>query len=152
MTTTNIPPTPQNATAVFNLTFSINEAFDSALASNSSPQFVAQATNIRSQVEPMYKEAFNNFILMQILQFRSGSIITESKLYMDSSCLYGTKVTAKQVKDVFLNGLPNFKFIVDPASIRVTQIDNSMPPVMASSASMICVSLLSLLLSFALHF
>ncbi|KAG7314266.1 hypothetical protein KOW79_022762 [Hemibagrus wyckioides] len=149
MSTTNIPPTPENASAVFNLTFSISETFDSALASTCSPQFGAKAANIRNQVEPLYKKAFKNFILMQILRFKNGSIIAESKLYMDPS---GSNVTATQVKDVFLNGIAIFNFNVDPASIRVTQIGNSMPPVIASSVSMICMSLLSLLLSLTLHF
>ncbi|KAK2865897.1 hypothetical protein Q7C36_001953 [Tachysurus vachellii] len=99
-------------------------------------------------VEPLYKKAFNNFILMQILNFRSGSTITESKLYMDSS---GPDVTVTQVKDVFLNGLKNFNFSVNPGSIMVKQIGNSVPPVIASSVSMIWMSLLTLLLSLALH-
>ncbi|KAG7314267.1 hypothetical protein KOW79_022763 [Hemibagrus wyckioides] len=149
--TTNIPPAPQNATQIFNLTFSINETFDSALASNSSPQFGAKAANIRSQVEPLYKKTFKNFILMQILRFKNGSIITESKLYMDPS---GSNVTATQVKDVLLNGISNgnLTFQIDRGSINVTEIGNSTPPVIASSVSMICMSLLSLLLSLALHF
>ncbi|KAG7314268.1 hypothetical protein KOW79_022764 [Hemibagrus wyckioides] len=151
-TTNTTPSTSTNSSTTNTSTPStINETFDSALASNSSPQFGAKAANIRSQVEPLYKKTFKNFILMQILRFKNGSIITESKLYMDPS---GSNVTATQVKDVLLNGISNgnLTFQIDRGSINVTEIGNSTPPVIASSVSMICMSLLSLLLSLALHF
>ncbi|KAG7314269.1 hypothetical protein KOW79_022765 [Hemibagrus wyckioides] len=122
-----------------------------ALADNTSPEFLAKATSIRNQVEPIYRKNFKNFIQMIIHSFANGSIITESKLYMDPS---GSNVTATQVKDVLLNGISNgnLTFQIDRGSINVTEIGNSTPPVIASSVSMICMSLLSLLLSLALHF
>ncbi|XP_047665724.1 cell wall protein DAN4-like [Tachysurus fulvidraco] len=148
ISTTIIPTTPQNATAIFNLTFSINETFDPALANTSSSQFAKKSTYIRNQVEPLYKKEFKNFILMQIIKFRNGSTITESNLYMDSSA---PNVTLTQVKDIFLSGLTNFNFSVIPDSITVNQIGNSVPPVIASSVSMMWMSLLTLLFSLALH-
>ncbi|XP_046698431.1 cell wall protein DAN4-like [Silurus meridionalis] len=138
---TTLPPTPPT----FNLTFSIIETFDAALANNSSPQFQAKSRNIHNQIEPLFKRFFTSFILMQIVIFRNGSIITESNLYMNPS---GPNVTLEQVKSVFLGGLSSFNFTVDPNSVSVT-LGNSMPPAIASSLSMI---LMTLLLSISLHF
>ncbi|KAF4071279.1 hypothetical protein AMELA_G00271400 [Ameiurus melas] len=144
------PSAPLTATAIFNMIFSIKETFDPALSNTSSPQFAAKSTNIRNQVEPLYKKAFKNFALMQIVKFRNGSTVTESNIYMNSS---GPNVTATEVKNILINGLSNLNFIVDPNSIKVTQtLGNSMSPVIASSLSMIWMSLLTLLLSVALHF
>ncbi|KAF4071278.1 hypothetical protein AMELA_G00271390, partial [Ameiurus melas] len=152
------PSAPLTATAIFNMIFSIKETFDPALSNTSSLQFAEKSTNIRNQVEPLYKKAFKNFILMKIVQFRNGSTVTENKIYMNSS---GPNVTATEVKNILFNGLPNLNFTVDPNSIKVTQIlgnptttptSNSMSPVIASSLSMIWMSLLTLLLSVALHF
>ncbi|MCI4394759.1 hypothetical protein PGIGA_G00172350 [Pangasianodon gigas] len=128
----------------------ISETFDAALANTSSPQFAAKASSIRTQVEPLYKKAFKNFIIMKIIKFWSGSIVTESTLFFSPN---GPNVNATQVKNTLLDGLKNLTFTVDPNSINVTQtLGNSMPPVIASSLSVIWMSLLSLLLSVALHF
>ncbi|XP_060773222.1 probable maltase-glucoamylase 2 isoform X2 [Neoarius graeffei] len=147
--TTNPTSTPQIVTAIFNLIFSINETFNAALANTSSPQFSTKSKQIRNGVEPLYKKAFQNFLLMQILNFKNGSILTNSTLSFGP----GGSVTEAQVKDTLRKGLANLNFSVDPNSISATQIlGNSMPPVIASSLSMIWLSLLSLLLSVALHY
>ncbi|MCI4394752.1 hypothetical protein PGIGA_G00172340 [Pangasianodon gigas] len=87
---------------------------------------------------------------MKIIKFRSGSIVTESNLFFSPN---GPNVNATQVKNTLLDGLKNLTFTVDPNSINVTQtLGNSMPPVIASSLSVIWMSLLSLLLSVALQF
>ncbi|KAF7687030.1 hypothetical protein HF521_015423 [Silurus meridionalis] len=110
---------------------------------------MANSTNIRNQVNPFFRRNFTNFIDMQILKFSNGSTITTSNLYMNSN---GPNATASQVKTVFLSGLNTFTFRVDPNSVNVTQtLANSMAPVIASSLSIICISLLSLLLSMASH-
>ncbi|KAF7687022.1 hypothetical protein HF521_015415 [Silurus meridionalis] len=140
----NIPST----TPSFNLTFSIKETFDAALANNNSPQFAAKSTNIRGQVEPLLRRSFTNFKRMDIVKFRNGSTITESNLYMNPS---DPNVTLEQVKSVFLGGLSSFNFTVDPNSVSVT-LGNSIPPAIASSLSMIWMSVLTLLLSISLHF
>ncbi|XP_053335626.1 uncharacterized protein LOC128508357 [Clarias gariepinus] len=145
---------PEIATAVFDLTFSIKETFDPALAISNSPKFLEKAKNIRSQVEPLYSKSFKNFMRMEIVQFRSGFVV-DSSVYFSSS---GPNVTASDVKKTLLNGLSSLDFPVISASISAIQVlgsgsaGNSMPPVIASSLSLIWMSLLSLLLSLALHF
>ncbi|MCI4394753.1 hypothetical protein PGIGA_G00172380 [Pangasianodon gigas] len=87
---------------------------------------------------------------MKIVKFKNGSTVTESTLSFSSN---GPTVNATQVKNTLLDGLKNLTFTVDPNSINVTQtLGNSMPPVIASSLSVIWMSLLSLLLSVALQF
>ncbi|XP_034158096.2 streptococcal hemagglutinin isoform X1 [Pangasianodon hypophthalmus] len=146
-TTTISPPV---VAASFSLIFSINETFVPALADTSSALFLEKSANISNEVVPLYKKDFDEFIRMEILILRNGSIVTESILFFGPNA---ANVTAAQVKNTLLNGLKNLTFTVDPNSIRVTQIfGNSMPPVIASSLSVIWMSLLSLLLSVALHF
>ncbi|KAK3523363.1 hypothetical protein QTP86_029842 [Hemibagrus guttatus] len=147
-TSTTITSTTVSPAAVFLLVFSINENFVPALADSNSQQFKDKANNITSEVGPLFKKKLSNFLLMQILSFKNGSIVTNSAMLFSSN-----NVSLAQVKDTFVSGLSNLTFSVNPNSIDITQtVGNSMPPVMASSVSMICVSLLSLLLSFALHF
>ncbi|MCI4395901.1 hypothetical protein PGIGA_G00261010 [Pangasianodon gigas] len=146
-TTTVNPPV---VAASFSLIFSINETFVPALADTSSALFLAKSANISNEVVPLYKKDFDEFIRMEILILRNGSIVTESILFFGPNA---TTVTVARVKNTLLNGLKNLTFTVDPNSIRVTQIfGNSMPPVIASSLSVIWMSLLSLLLSVALQF
>ncbi|KAF7687020.1 hypothetical protein HF521_015413 [Silurus meridionalis] len=126
----------------------MNEPFVEALSDPNSPEFKNKAARIINTVEPLFKRSFTNFKQMDIVKFRNGSIITESNLYMNS---IGPNVTLEQVKSVFLGGLSGFNFTVDPNSVSVT-LGNSMPPAIASSLSMILMSVLTLLLSISLHF
>ncbi|XP_060771978.1 uncharacterized protein LOC132882893 [Neoarius graeffei] len=142
-TATNAP-----VTEVFTLIFRIKETFVPALANPNSKQFKDKAEKVTREIEPLYKKAFKNFHLMQIFQFRNGSIVTHSLM----SFLSGANVTDTKVKDVLAKGVNSLTFPVEPNSINVTLvISNSMPPVIASSLSMIWMSLLPLLLSAALH-
>ncbi|XP_060771986.1 uncharacterized protein LOC132882901 [Neoarius graeffei] len=143
-TTATIAP----VTEVFTLIFRIKETFVPALANPNSKQFKDKAEKVTREIEPLYKKAFKNFHLMQIFQFRNGSIVTHSLM----SFLSGANVTDTKVKDVLAKGVNSLTFPVEPNSINVTHvISNSMPPVIASSLSMIWMSLLPLLLSAALH-
>ncbi|XP_053335785.1 uncharacterized protein LOC128508464 [Clarias gariepinus] len=147
---TSTTSVPVDVTAVFDLTFRIDETFDPALVNTNSPQFAAKAKTIRSQIEPLYSKTFKNFKNMEILRLRKGSTVVESNIYFNSN---GPNVTTSEVKRTLLNGLSNLDFIVIPNSIDLTQtFGNSMPPVIASSLSMIWMCLLSLLLSLVLHF
>ncbi|KAG7314280.1 hypothetical protein KOW79_022776 [Hemibagrus wyckioides] len=147
-TSTTITSTTVSPAAVFLLIFSVNESFVPALANPNSQQFKDKANNISSEVGPLYKKTISTFLFMKINGFRSGSIVTNSSVLFSSG-----NVTSAQVKESFVSGLSNLTFKVDPSSVSVTQtVGNSTPPVIASSVFMICMSLLSLLLSFALHF
>ncbi|XP_053533443.1 uncharacterized protein LOC108260598 [Ictalurus punctatus] len=155
-TSTNTTNTPAVA-AAFNLVFSINETFYPALANISSPNFTAKAQSIRNQIEPVYRKIFNNFIRMVINSFRNGSILTNCSLEFSSN---GTIPTVSLVKEALLNATSTTSSLnIIPSSINVTQTfgnstsnSTSNSPVIASSLSMIWMSLLSLLLSVALHF
>ncbi|XP_053335625.1 uncharacterized protein LOC128508356 [Clarias gariepinus] len=141
---------PADVTAVFVLIFSINETFNQALADTNSPQFATKAKNIRSQVEPLYSKHYKNFKSMDILQFSNGSTKTLANLNFNSN---GPNVTESDIKKTLLDELVNLTFPVIPNSINAIQIlGNSMPPIIASSFSMIWMSVLSLLLSLSLHF
>ncbi|XP_026999877.2 putative GPI-anchored protein pfl2 isoform X2 [Tachysurus fulvidraco] len=139
--TTTAPP------SVFSLIFSINETFSADLSNSSSQLFKDKSANIISQVGPLYKKKFSNYRQMIIKSFSNGSIVTNSTLEFNSD-----NVTVNDVKSTLVDGANSLTFPIDPSSIKVTQIvGNSVPSVIASSVSMMWMSLLTLLLSFALH-
>ncbi|XP_053474808.1 interphotoreceptor matrix proteoglycan 1 [Ictalurus furcatus] len=106
--------------ATFNLVFSINETFVEEMANTSSPQFTAKATTIRNQLEPIYRQTFTNFIQMVILEFRNGSIVTNSTLEFTAN---GTIPTNSTVQDALVNATStNSSLNIIPNSINVTQV------------------------------
>ncbi|XP_017543011.2 mucin-5AC [Pygocentrus nattereri] len=150
--TTSISTTAPAVAAKFNVSFSINDTFNSNLTNSNSDQFQAQSKIIISQLQPFFVKAFKNFIRMFIWRFRSGSILVDSTLDFNSSA---SIPNVAQLRDTLVNAFKsgNLNFTADPNSIVITQIlGNSMAPRMAGSLPLLFMSLISLLLSFALHF
>ncbi|XP_053343999.1 uncharacterized protein LOC128514258 [Clarias gariepinus] len=144
-TTTTASPISQ----VFSLIFSINSTFFAALADTSSSLFAAYASNITSQIEPLYRTAYSNFARMQILTFSNGSTVVQSLLFINSN---GSDVNVTSIRNTLINGLNSLNFTVLSNSVTVTQtFGNSMSPVIGSPLSMMWMSLLSLLLTVALR-
>ncbi|KAF7687007.1 hypothetical protein HF521_015400 [Silurus meridionalis] len=135
--TTALTTTTVAVGSVFGLTFSIIETFYPALVDSKSTEFSTKAKNITDQVSPLYRKDFN-FIRMEIIIFRNGSILTDSILVLGN-----LNVTTAQMKSTFLNGLINLTFPVDPNSVKFTRFyGNSMPPAITGSLSVIWMSLL----------
>ncbi|XP_066508714.1 mucin-1 [Hoplias malabaricus] len=145
--------------SAFNVIFSINRTFDSNLSNSTSPQFKALADNITTQISPFFQASFpKNFLGMQVLEFRNGSIVTTLEVLFSS----GT-VTQGQVYDTILNAVKNgnLSFSVIPSSISVIQtLGNSttVPPKpniatgIAGSLPVLFMSLIVMLLSAAFHY
>ncbi|KAL7841680.1 hypothetical protein SRHO_G00253710 [Serrasalmus rhombeus] len=150
--TTSISTTAPAVAAKFNVSFSISDTFDSNLSNSNSDQFQARSKIIISQLQPFFVKAFKNFIRMFIWRFRSGSILVDSTLDFNSSA---SIPSVTQLRDTLVTAFKsgNLNFTADPNSINITQtLGNSMAPRMAGSLPLLFMSLISLLLSFALHF
>ncbi|KAF5893630.1 cell wall protein DAN4-like, partial [Clarias magur] len=69
-------------------------------------------------VDKLYRDAFTNYILIQILKFSNGSLVTQSRLYFNSS---GPNISTAQISTTLLMGLGKLNFNIIPESISVTQ-------------------------------
>ncbi|XP_036420670.1 putative GPI-anchored protein pfl2 [Colossoma macropomum] len=128
--------------ATFNVSFRINENFDTNLSNSSSDQFKAKASNITSQFGVVFKRIFKSFIRMFIRSFRSGSIVADSAVEFSTN-----ETTAEQLKNTIIAAIRNgsFTFAIDETSVAVSS-GISVAPGMICLLPVLLMSLLSRLL------
>ncbi|XP_051974157.1 mucin-22-like [Xyrauchen texanus] len=115
-TTTSTPPVTK-----FNVIFSISETFNAVYSNLNDPETIKLKDRITTEVFKVYKIRFPNFVRMVILQFRSGSIVTDSVLEFDNN---GTRPNVSEVTNTFVQAATNgnFNFTVDTNSINITEL------------------------------
>ncbi|XP_067261196.1 uncharacterized protein zgc:111983 [Chanodichthys erythropterus] len=99
-----------NATVYrFSLRFSINDTFLSNYSDLTNTATAALKSNITTQVEPLYKNKYTNFLRFNILKFSAGSIVTEGELQFSN----GSKPNASDLTQVLTNGIFSFTIITN---------------------------------------
>ncbi|XDV19545.1 hypothetical protein PO909_024998, partial [Leuciscus waleckii] len=78
LTTTATAPTPLTTTVLVRVTS--DEPFDRALLNSTSPEFTNREQRVKHEFEPIFKKAFPSFLRLTVIQFRSGSVITDMNL------------------------------------------------------------------------
>uniref|UniRef100_A0A8B9H4M5 SEA domain-containing protein n=1 Tax=Astyanax mexicanus TaxID=7994 RepID=A0A8B9H4M5_ASTMX len=148
-TATTVTTTAAPAVASsFNVSFSINDTFDSALSDSTTTQFKTRAANITTQLEPFFKKSFKYFGRMLIWRFRRGSILVDSNITFTSN---QSLPNTTQVKDSIVEAINsgNLTFTISVNSINVTSGSTALG--VTSSAPLLWISLITILLSMMLH-
>ncbi|KAG9335977.1 hypothetical protein JZ751_003376, partial [Albula glossodonta] len=77
---TNAPVAPTEPDTIYSLVFTSQDTFTPALANPQSQAFKDRADLTKRELEPIYREAYDTFENLNVISFRSGSIITNASL------------------------------------------------------------------------
>ncbi|XP_049328477.1 uncharacterized protein LOC111197087 isoform X27 [Astyanax mexicanus] len=80
-------PTASTEAAVVTkqISFTTSETFNADLLVSTSSTFINRAASVKSEFEPVFKQAFSTFIRLNVLGFKAGSIITNLNLEFSAS-------------------------------------------------------------------
>ncbi|KAG1956163.1 hypothetical protein F2P79_008000 [Pimephales promelas] len=151
---TTTPVTPASAaSAEYNITFKLNDQFQTELLDMSSNVATKLATNITTELNGFYR-GFRNFNRSKVLKFSNGSIVVDGQLVFNNTVANNPTVLelAKGLGAAVRNG--TVKLTIDPASIKITDpngVSASRSPVLASMLTALWMTLASLLLSAVMH-